>query len=307
VISALARVEVVAALWRKHRIGELDLDDALILIRAFQLDCSGTPRTPPRFITLAVLDPFIERAAELAGTHGLRAYDAIQLASALAAREADERCDTIASFDQLLTRAAIAEGFDAMPAATATPSSPARLPRVRRFDLGDGRQLRPVEEGDAGELHALIERNREQLARWIQWAEKQTPAQTIEFIQRARAKAAQRTGLDCAILAEGRIVGVVGFPTIDSTNQSATIGYWLDAAQQGRGIMTSAVDTLIDHAFSAWQLNRLEIRIDVKNRRSRAVAERLGFTYEGTLRQAYRVGDRYSDDAVYSLLASDRT
>ena len=53
-------------------------------------------------------------------------------------------------------------------------------------------------------------------------------------------------------------------------------------------------------------LNRLEIRTDVENAPSRAVAERLGFHYEGTLRQSYRVTDeRYSDDAVYSLLRSD--
>ena len=70
--------------------------------------------------------------------------------------------------------------------------------------------------------------------------------------------------------------------------------------------MTSAVAVLVDHAFDSLHLNRLEIRTDIENARSRAVAERLGFRYEGTLRQSYRVTDeRYSDDAVYSMLASD--
>jgi ribosomal-protein-serine acetyltransferase len=50
----------------------------------------------------------------------------------------------------------------------------------------------------------------------------------------------------------------------------------------------------------------VEIRTDIENRRSRALAERLGFQYEGVLRQAYWVGDRYSDDAVYSMLAAER-
>lgn len=176
-----------------------------------------------------------------------------------------------------------------------------------RFDLAAGCHLRPVEEADAGELHALIERNRVQLAKWIRWAQDQTLKDTVEFICRARAKAAEETGLDWVILAERAIIGVVGFPTIDRQNRSASIGYWLDEDHQGRGIMTSAVGKLIELAFERWQLTRLEIRADVQNRPSRAVAERLGFRYEGTLRQAYWVGHRYSDDAVYSLLADDQT
>jgi ribosomal-protein-serine acetyltransferase len=175
-----------------------------------------------------------------------------------------------------------------------------------RFALERDRFLRPLEEADADELHALIDRNRDQLARWSQWAADQTPTQTLGFIRNARAKESDNAGLQRAIVAEQRIVGIVGFRGIDWAHESAEIGYWLDRAHQRRGIMTSAVATLVDHAFESWQLNRLEIRTDVENIPSRAVAERLGFRYEGTLRQAYRVsGDRYSDHAVYSLLAAD--
>ena len=174
-----------------------------------------------------------------------------------------------------------------------------------RFTLEEGRFLRPVAESDAEELHALIERNRAKLAMWIQWAEHQTLEDTIEFVRRAREKEANGTGIDCAIVGDDRILGVVGLPSINAPNRSASIGYWLDEAQQGHGIVTAAVALLIDYAFGERQLNRLEIHVDIENTRSRAVAERLGFSYEGTLRQSYRVGERYSDDAVYSLLASD--
>jgi len=116
-ISVLARVEVAAALWRKHRGGELDLDDTHTLTRALAADCAGTREHAPRFLALAVTDGIVERAAELAATHGLRAYDAIQLASALAARAADARCATFASFNDDLTAAATAEGFGALPIA----------------------------------------------------------------------------------------------------------------------------------------------------------------------------------------------
>jgi ribosomal-protein-serine acetyltransferase len=175
-----------------------------------------------------------------------------------------------------------------------------------RFSLAGGRLLRPLEEADADELHALIQRNRAQLAKWMQWAQDQTSEQTLAFIRRARAEESEDCGLQRAIVAEQRIVGVLGLPEIDWPNRCAEIGYWLDQAHQGRGVMTSAVAVLVRHAFDSLRLNRLEIRTDIENARSRAVAERLGFRHEGTLRQSYRVvGERYSDDAVYSLLASD--
>jgi ribosomal-protein-serine acetyltransferase len=174
------------------------------------------------------------------------------------------------------------------------------------FALDERHSLRPLDEADADELHTLIERNRAQLQRWIQWARQQTREQTLEFIRRARAKEAENSGLDWALTAETRIIGSVGLPSIDLTNRSASIGYWLDQAHQGKGVMTAAVGTIVDYAFDGLHLNRLEIRTDVENAASRAVAERLRFRYEGTLREAYRVGDRYSNDAVYSLLAADR-
>jgi ribosomal-protein-serine acetyltransferase len=176
--------------------------------------------------------------------------------------------------------------------------------------LGSGhgaeQQLRALRDSDAAELHALIERNRAGLARWLHWAADQTPERTAEYIRRAHEREAEGSGFDRAILAAGRIVGMVSFPAIDWRNLAAPIGYWLDEAERGRGIMTAAVAALVDRAFDDWQLMRLEIRTDVENHASRAVAERLGFSYEGTLRRAYRIDDeRYSDDAAYSLLASD--
>lgn len=132
----MARVEVVAAIWRKHRIGDLDLDDSLLLVRAFTTDYAGTADSAPRLFALEVSDRILEHAAELSGIHGLRAYDAVQLASALAAREVDERCAQFAAFDRDLTLAATAEGFEALPAASApkrdreaAPAPPPAKPR----------------------------------------------------------------------------------------------------------------------------------------------------------------------------------
>jgi ribosomal-protein-serine acetyltransferase len=168
-----------------------------------------------------------------------------------------------------------------------------------------GYDLRALRDGDAHELHALIERNRARLARWIHWAHEQTPQDTRAFIGRAHAKEQEGSGLSRGIVVAGRLAGVVGI-SVDRTNRSGAIGYWLDEASEGKGVMTAAVAALADDGFERYRLVRVEVRADVDNRASRAVAERLGFALEGVARQAYRVSDgRYSDDAVYSLLASD--
>ena len=115
--SAIARVEVPAAIWRKQRLEQLSAEDAHVLVAAFEADYHGTDDNGSSFAVVALTDGRLRAAARLAAVHPLRAYDAVQLASALAAREADDGCSWFVAFDTELSRAAAAEGFDLLPAA----------------------------------------------------------------------------------------------------------------------------------------------------------------------------------------------
>jgi predicted nucleic acid-binding protein len=117
VISAIARVEVPSALWRKARMRELDDSAARILTSAFELDFHGELESQPRFTIVSLTEPVLVAAAREAARHALRAYDAVQLASALAVRAADPRCSDFACFDAELRRAASREGFTVVPEA----------------------------------------------------------------------------------------------------------------------------------------------------------------------------------------------
>jgi len=114
VVSALARVEVPAALWRKTRTGELDPSDARLLSTAFEVDWYGTPDAEPRFPVVAASAALMGDAAQLCEVHDLRAFDAVQLASALALTGGEPV--EIACFDRRLLAAARAEGLRAAPA-----------------------------------------------------------------------------------------------------------------------------------------------------------------------------------------------
>lgn len=174
-----------------------------------------------------------------------------------------------------------------------------------RWQISGDSALRALEIDDAEELHALIEAERQHLAPWMPWAAAQTLDDTVTFLDRVRRQAQANDGFQLAITRDDRIVGVVGFHGVDWDNRSTAIGYWLAAAEQGKGTMTEAVRTFVDHAFSTWRLNRIEVRVASDNQRSLAIPRRLGFNREGTLRQAERIGDRHVDLEVYSLLAGD--
>jgi ribosomal-protein-serine acetyltransferase len=100
-------------------------------------------------------------------------------------------------------------------------------------------------------------------------------------------------------------VGVVGFHGIDWDSGSTSIGYWIAEGCQGQGLVTLAVQALVDHAFSIWKLERAAIHCAPENRRSRGIPQRLGFREAGTVRGAERIGDRALDNVVYSMLARD--
>jgi len=84
-------------------------------VAAFEADYHGSAQDQSRFGVLAVTATVLETAARLVGVHGLRAFDAVQLASAKAAADAIPDCRTVAAFDRTLRTAAAKEGFGLLP------------------------------------------------------------------------------------------------------------------------------------------------------------------------------------------------
>ena len=165
--------------------------------------------------------------------------------------------------------------------------------------------VRPVAAADAAELYALIEADREYLARWLPWAAGQDLAATEEFIAEAETQLARNDGFQAVIAPAGEIIGIAGFHSIDWVNRNTSIGYWLAEDAQGRGTMTAVVSALVDHAFQEWELHRVEIHAAPENRRSRAIPERLSFREEAHLRETELVGGCYLDSIVYGMLAGE--
>ncbi|CAD6116715.1 ribosomal-protein-serine acetyltransferase [Escherichia coli] len=97
-----------------------------------------------------------------------------------------------------------------------------------------------------------------------------------------------------------KIAGVVSFNIIDHANKTAYIGYWLGANFQGKGIVTNAINKLIQKYGDSGVIKRFVIKCIVDNKKSNATALRCGFTLEGVLQKPEILNGVPYDQNIYS-------
>ena len=117
------------------------------------------------------------------------------------------------------------------------------------------------------------------------------------------ARRAIRWGI--ALAGDDTLIGSCGFHHFDEGHFRAETGYILNRAYWGQGIMTEALAAIISYGFGEMELHRIEAIIDIANERSKGALLKLGFQYEGNLRQRYRVGDRFEDEHYFGLLRDE--
>ena len=170
-------------------------------------------------------------------------------------------------------------------------------------DLGEGAVLRRLTMADLDEIWVLAEVERPRLEPWMPWID---ATRTIDDQRRWLESVVHDQGtLDgCGIFLDDRYVGGAGLRW-DPFGVRGEIGYWISAAEEGRGLVTRAVRALIGVGFGDLGLNRIEIRAGVENTRSRAIPERLGFVREGIERGGERGANGFYDLVVYSILEDE--
>lgn len=150
------------------------------------------------------------------------------------------------------------------------------------------------------ELFKVTDKNRNYLRQWLPWVDStKSPSDSQNFIQ------STLDNKNCAqfgIWYKGKLVGAIGFNSIHKENRKGTIGYWLDEDSQGKGIMTTACNLIINYGFKNLDLNRIEISCAVDNKKSCAIPQRLGFIQEGTLHESEWLYDHFVDHNIFALL-----
>jgi RimJ/RimL family protein N-acetyltransferase len=114
------------------------------------------------------------------------------------------------------------------------------------------------------------------------------------------------TGLNLAVAenSTGRVVAAIGLHGLANDSVLTEIGYWVGTSDWGQGFAVEATRTMARFAF-ANGARRIEIRADVANVGSSAVALRAGFHFEGVLRSQLESSSGPADCALFARLATD--
>ena len=167
--------------------------------------------------------------------------------------------------------------------------------------------LRPFVDTDAEAIFAVLG-NARVVRYWDApaWHER---AQAERFIANAGRMEREGTGARLAIerVEDRRVIGQCGLLYWNPTFRSATLSYTLHDDAWGQGFATEAVGALLEWAFRACDLNRVQAETDTRNAASLRVLDKLGFVHEGTLREDCVVNGEVSDSAVYGLLRREWT
>ena len=164
-------------------------------------------------------------------------------------------------------------------------------------------ELRAVEERYTADLHHLVVKNKTWLQTAFDWAqhvgaEEDTRRNVLSnqmLHQRGYAKM-------FLIFRDDALVGVLSFNTIEPTNKTGYIGYWLDESAQGKGTLSAALQAFIRYYAERGEIRRFVIKCRVDNLRSNQVALRNGFQLEGCLRQAEFLNGVYHDQNIYARI-----
>ena len=114
------------------------------------------------------------------------------------------------------------------------------------------------------------------------------------------------TGYGFGVFADGYFAGEVTLSSIQrGPFQSAFIGYWVDQARAGQGLVPEAVVVTLQFAFESLGLHRVEISIIPRNQASRRVVEKLGIRMEGVAERFLEIDGNWEDHARYGITSEE--
>ncbi len=165
--------------------------------------------------------------------------------------------------------------------------------------------LRKVKLEDAQDLFEFA--SDPEVTRFTTWTTHQSLQDSEDFLRSVLDKYARQTLADWGVVhkADAKLIGSCGFNTWLPPHTRAEVGYALSKQYWGRGLMTEAVQAAIDFGFRTMQLNRIQAVCNVENIASARVMEKVGMTYEGTLREYTFSKGHYSNLKMYSILRKE--
>jgi RimJ/RimL family protein N-acetyltransferase len=169
--------------------------------------------------------------------------------------------------------------------------------------------LRPFEPSDAAAVHAACQDP--DIPRWTSVPSPYGLQDAERFVGTASSggwRDDTAYGFAVTAKADGSLVGamaLVRLAQLRTPERQAELGYWTSKEHRGKGYTAEAARTVARWAFRDLGVERLEWLAEAGNHGSRAVARKVGFQMEGTLRAHMLHGGTRRDCWIGSLLPSD--
>ncbi len=171
-----------------------------------------------------------------------------------------------------------------------------------QLKIDDQLQLVVLYPALAQELFELVDQNRDYLSVWLPFPPViKSVDDTMNFIEKSVNGFGEGNFFHLGIKEQGKLVGVTGFNKIYKSLKKVDIGYWLAERHQGKGIINRSCQAMIQYAFEALDMQKVEIRAARDNLKSREVCEKLGFTLEGIITNSANLNGKIQDFAIYGL------
>ena len=177
---------------------------------------------------------------------------------------------------------------------------------IETLPVAPGVNIIPVKLSDASALASLVADNIGHLQTFMpKVVALDTLPAAQKYLQAVVETCEAGNLLEWHIYAGERLCGAVRINHIERENRKASVGYYLGEKHLGNGLATGSVRAVLQFVFQRLGFNRIELKCASNNVASQRVAERLGFSWEGLLRQAELVNGVYNDQFVYGLLRAD--
>ncbi len=171
--------------------------------------------------------------------------------------------------------------------------------------------MRPPRLRDARAWSEIRLRNRAWLEPWepsspLPWDERNSSTGWPQLHSALKKAARNGTMLPFMIEYGGRLAGQMTVSNIvHGVQRSCTVGYWVDGALAGRGIIPTALALVIDHCFTTVYLHRVEIDIRPENKASLRVVEKLGLRREGYFERYLDINGDWRDHLGYAITVEE--
>lgn len=174
-----------------------------------------------------------------------------------------------------------------------------------RIKVNDQITLKQLRKKDATKLFAISKANQEELKKWLSWASDITLKNTKQFIEESLEKFKRKKSSDFGIFYKKELVGLISLIHYNLATKEVGLNYWLSKDYSGKGIITKSCGVLIDYCFNKLNFEEVFIEFFPDNKKSHAVAERLGFELDEFTTKARIINDKRSFYICYSLRKED--